>query len=119
MMFSISFVVIFCALNFAINNAYVTLSRTTGHHAFTRTLHTTTDSNVDTSKDVVFDFESWKMGYKTCKKEAVEALQGTPPPDLDGTYYRNGMGKFESGRVKILHPFDADGMIAAITMKVN
>ena len=31
--------------------------------------------------------------------------------------YRNGLGKFEVGKDSIAHPFDADGMITAITIK--
>ena len=61
----------------------------------------------------------FRSGYKTCKKEVVEALEAGIPADLEGTFYRNGFGKFESGRVPILHPFDADGMMAAVTMKVS
>lgn len=106
-------------VNISVNRGYVNILRTTICEAFSRTLHATTDSTVDISTDVAFGFESWKLGYKTCKKEAVEALEGAPPVDLEGTYYRNGLGKFESGRVKILHPFDADGMVAAVTMKVS
>lgn len=75
-----------------------------------------TTEKIDT--DVVFGLESWRSGYKTCKKESVEALEAGIPTDIEGTYYRNGFGKFESGRVPILHPFDADGMMAAVTMKV-
>lgn len=70
-------------------------------------------------KEVIYGLESWKAGYKTCKKETVEAIVGDLPKDLEGTYFRNGFGKFEAARVPILHPFDADGMIAAVTMKVS
>ena len=73
---------------------------------------------VKTEKEVPYDIESWRGGYKTCKKEIVEALEGNFPVDLEGTYFRNGFGKFESGKVPILHPFDADGMVAAVTLKV-
>ena len=37
------------------------------------------------------------------------------PADLIGTYYRNGPGQFEVGGEKVLHPFDADGMVSAAT----
>lgn len=75
-------------------------------------------SDIQTEADVPFGIDSWRDGYKTCKKEIVEALEAGIPADLEGTYFRNGFGKFESGRVPILHPFDADGMMAAVTMKV-
>ena len=83
-------------------------------------LRSTTDERivVATEKEVPYDIESWRGGYKTCKKEIVEALEENFPDDLEGTYFRNGFGKFESGKVPILHPFDADGMVAAVTMKV-
>ena len=83
-------------------------------------LRSTTDDRivVKTEKEVPYDIESWRGGYKTCKKEIVEALEGNFPVDLEGTYFRNGFGKFESGKVPILHPFDADGMVAAVTLKV-
>ena len=99
-------------------DGYVNVITTRGSHAFSRALRTTTDDAVEVEKDTAFGIESWRGGYKTSKKEAAEALEGVIPADLEGTYYRNGFGKFESGRVKILHPFDADGMIAAVTMKV-
>ena len=75
-------------------------------------------SEIQAEIDAPWDIDSWRGGYKTCKKEVVEALEAGIPADLEGTYYRNGFGKFESGRVPILHPFDADGMMAAVTMKV-
>lgn len=88
------------------------------HALISKPLKATTD-DVEIKLDVVFDIESWRNGYKTCKKETVEALESGIPTDLEGTYYRNGLGKFESARVPILHPFDADGMMAAVTMKVT
>ena len=75
-------------------------------------------SDIQADVDVQFGIDSWRDGYKTCKKEVVEALEAGIPADLVGTYYRNGFGKFEAGRVPILHPFDADGMMVAVTMKV-
>ena len=76
-------------------------------------------SDVQAEVDAPWDIDSWRGGYKTCKKEVVEALEAGIPADLEGTFYRNGFGKFEAGRVPILHPFDADGMMAAVTMKVS
>jgi hypothetical protein len=80
-------------------------------------------TDAETKEDLQYDIDSWRMGYATCKKESAEALTGEIPHDLEGTYFRNGMGKFEVGNykkvIKILHPFDADGMISAITMKVS
>ncbi len=43
---------------------------------------------------------------------------GSIPLDIEGTYFRNGHAKFEVGKVdKVMHPFDADGMISAVTIK--
>jgi carotenoid cleavage dioxygenase-like enzyme len=45
-------------------------------------------------------------------------LGGSIPLDIEGTYFRNGHAKFEVGKVdKVMHPFDADGMISAVTIK--
>ncbi|KAJ1432636.1 carotenoid oxygenase, partial [Ochromonadaceae sp. CCMP2298] len=44
-----------------------------------------------------------------------ENIGSNLPKDLKGTYYRNGHAKFESGKEPVLHPFDADGMVTAVT----
>ena len=64
-----------------------------------------------------YDLEAWKKGFSTCAKEICEKLPGTVPKDIKGTYYRNGYGKFEVGKDKVVHPFDADGMMCAITIE--
>ena len=39
------------------------------------------------------------------------------PIDIKGTYFRNGHAKFEVGNDLVMHPFDADGMLSAVTME--
>ena len=76
------------------------------------------DAEVEVSDDP-YDIESWRGSYKACSNEIVGVLDGNFHRDLEGTYFRNIFGKFESGKVPILHPFDADGMAVAVTMKVR
>ena len=84
---------------------------------------TTAAADVSTTTETAFGLESWQKGFTTSQKENVEALAGTLPLDLEGTYFRNGFGKFEVGKtsrspgIPIVHPFDADGMVAAVTIK--
>ena len=75
-------------------------------------------SSVSTkTNDLTYDLASWKNGFTTCEKEICEVLDGSVPVDLEGTYFRNGYGKFEIGKEPVLHPFDADGMMCAITIE--
>lgn len=68
-----------------------------------------------------FDRDAWLNGWTTCEQETAAKLKsptkGSIPTDIDGTYFRNGHAKFDVGKEKILHPFDADGMVSAITFK--
>jgi hypothetical protein len=119
MMFSSTFLVASLLLaHLRLHEAFHNPVRSVRHINLRKPLKTTTD-DVEIKLDVVYDIESWRNGYKTCKKETVEALESGIPADLEGTYFRNGFGKFESARVPILHPFDADGMMVAVTMKVT
>ena len=45
-----------------------------------------------------YGLKSWQNGYATVQKETVEALAGTLPKDIEGTFFRNGFGKFEIGK---------------------
>ncbi len=42
----------------------------------------------------------------------LELIEGNLPPDLIGTLFRNGNGRFEHQGIKYEHLFDGDGMIA-------
>ena len=49
----------------------------------------------------------------------METVSGEVPPDLEGTYFRNGPGKFDfsgSGE-RAKHPFDGDGFLVSIALK--
>ena len=59
--------------------------------------------------------DSWYRGYDSCRNEMCVKLNETVPLEMEGTFYRNGPGSYDAGKDKILHPFDADGMITAIT----
>jgi len=68
--------------------------------------------------DEAWDVEAWRKGYSNCEKEDIYSLDAsTLPADLEGTFFRNGGAKYVVGEEKVLHPFDGDGMIAAITVK--
>jgi all-trans-8'-apo-beta-carotenal 15,15'-oxygenase len=41
-------------------------------------------------------------------------VEGTIPPELHGTYYRNGPGRFESFDRRYGHWFDGDGAVSAV-----
>jgi all-trans-8'-apo-beta-carotenal 15,15'-oxygenase len=61
--------------------------------------------------------EDWLQGYQSQNRETAGALteiEGSLPPELCGTFFRNGPGKLEIGGETIHHPFDGDGMITAI-----
>ena len=117
-------------ITFSLLGATLPISDALRHVSITKKFHTistkicavTTDTAVASDvkvSDDLYDIESWRRGYKTCSDEIVSALDGNFPNDLEGTYFRNIFGKFESGKVPILHPFDADGMAVAVTMKVS
>lgn len=64
------------------------------------------------------DLDAWRRGYSTCPKEIPPTkLRVELPKDFpSGTYYRNGGARYEADDgTKVLHPFDADGMIVAMT----
>ena len=70
------------------------------------------------------DFSAWKNAFRNCPRELEPTIIVLPevlPPDFPtGTIYRNGHARFcaEDG-TPCLHPFDADGMIVAITFDAS
>jgi all-trans-8'-apo-beta-carotenal 15,15'-oxygenase len=73
-------------------------------------------SSTSVATITTFDREAWAKGYISCEKETVEELISNDiPKDLQGTFFRNGHAKFEFGKELVMHPFDGDGMISAIT----
>jgi all-trans-8'-apo-beta-carotenal 15,15'-oxygenase len=73
--------------------------------------------NSPKSNELSFDQEAWRRGYSTCTDEVCAVLPGVFPSDIKGTYYKNGMARFEFGKDLVLHPFDGDGMVFAITIE--
>ncbi len=71
------------------------------------------------AQPIGFDREDWASAYCNVEKELANiqiiAKQGTVPNELSGTFYRNGPGILERGGHWVHHPFDGDGMIAAIS----
>lgn len=64
------------------------------------------------------DFEAYIGSYSSCTEETAPTIISCPlPTDFPaGTYYRNGGCRFEADdRTRVIHPFDADGMICAAT----
>ena len=87
------------------------------------------------------DMLAFASGYRTAKElpcSIVEAVEGTIPDDLVGTYYKSGPAMFSAGSLlppktsivqpkqppvpdgqdpnrMVLHPFDGDGAILGIT----
>jgi all-trans-8'-apo-beta-carotenal 15,15'-oxygenase len=62
-----------------------------------------------------WDRRAWEQGWETVTSEDCYELQGTFPADLHGTFYQNGPAKFVVGRDRVVHPFDGDGMVRAVT----
>ncbi|GKY91431.1 hypothetical protein MPSEU_000115400 [Mayamaea pseudoterrestris] len=79
-------------------------------------------SNVARSSDKIvhreyYDIQAWRDGWRTVDTEECYDLTGTFPSDLTGTFVQNGPAKFKVGNDLVLHPFDADGMLRAVTFK--
>ena len=66
-----------------------------------------------------FDMDDWRSGYRSQPNEyayEIEDIDGTIPPELEGTLFRNGPGLLDVGGHPVHHPFDGDGMITAISI---
>lgn len=64
-----------------------------------------------------YDPKDWQRGNNSQKQEFdywIEDVEGTIPPELTGTLFRNGPGILDIGGQRLQHPFDGDGMISAI-----
>ena len=58
----------------------------------------------------------WLLGFKGTQNDFPESrlkVEGTLPPALKGTFYRNGPAKHEVGDMRYHHWFDGDGMMHA------
>ena len=60
----------------------------------------------------------WSSAFVNVEEEltdvALSPVKGTVPSELAGTFYRNGPGRLERNGHRVHHPFDGDGMIAAM-----
>lgn len=70
------------------------------------------------------DFAAWKNAFRNCPRELeptiIELPKGLPPDFPTGTVYRNGHARFcADDDTPCLHPFDADGMIVAMTFDAS
>lgn len=96
-----------------------TASRRAVHLQVSKPLDNVTPSKTsDNLTHTGADLDAWRRGYATCPKEIPPTkLRVELPKDFpSGTYYRNGGGRYEADdSTKVLHPFDADGMIVAMT----
>ncbi len=59
---------------------------------------------------------AWTKAYQTPKPEVlghyeIDDIEGTIPPCLSGTVWRNGPGKFERGGTRYEHVLDGDGLV--------
>ncbi|MFM8966888.1 MAG: carotenoid oxygenase family protein, partial [Vulcanococcus sp.] len=65
-----------------------------------------------------YDRADWASAFRNVGVELqavpVAPARGAIPPELEGTLYRNGPGRFERGGHWVHHPFDGDGMITAL-----
>lgn len=63
-----------------------------------------------------YDREAWIQGYNSAQEETCCSLYSEAlPKGLRGSYFRNGPAKFKVGDDQIMHPFDGDGMVCAVT----
>lgn len=65
-----------------------------------------------------YQIEDWKQGNKAFKEELdyeIEDIEGTIPPELTGTLFRNVPAMLDVNGESLHHPFDADGNICAIS----
>ena len=62
--------------------------------------------------------EDWSSAFVNVDEELTDValipVRGTIPSELKGTLYRNGPGRLERNGHRVHHPFDGDGMIAAM-----
>lgn len=59
----------------------------------------------------------WRGGFQSLWDEYdywIDEVEGTIPPDLHGTLWRNGPGALDRGGQPVGHPFDGDGMVCRI-----
>jgi all-trans-8'-apo-beta-carotenal 15,15'-oxygenase len=66
-----------------------------------------------------YNLDEWKGGYRSQTQEFdywIEDIEGSIPPELTGTLFRNGPGLLDRNGESVRHPFDGDGMICRLTV---
>ncbi|PRW59430.1 Apocarotenoid-15,15 -oxygenase [Chlorella sorokiniana] len=77
----------------------------------------------NTAVDVKYKpfLDAWDRGFIEAEEEPegyfMEVVQGQVPPELTGTLFRNGPGRFSVGGQPFQHPYDGDGFILSIAFK--
>ena len=65
-----------------------------------------------------YNRSDWASAFVNVEEEltdvVISPVSGTVPAALNGTFYRNGPGRMERDGHRVHHPFDGDGMIAAM-----
>ncbi|MBE9078827.1 carotenoid oxygenase family protein [Romeria aff. gracilis LEGE 07310] len=64
-----------------------------------------------------YAMDDWRSGYRSQPQEFaywIDEVEGTIPPALSGTIFRNGPGLLDIGGYPVRHPFDGDGLISSI-----
>jgi all-trans-8'-apo-beta-carotenal 15,15'-oxygenase len=61
----------------------------------------------------------WRCGFENLAHEHAFVplrVEGTLPPELRGTFYRNGPGRFDVAGERYRHWFDGDGAVTAVRL---
>ena len=69
-----------------------------------------------------FPAHVWRRGFENLAREhAFEPLriEGTLPPELRGTFYRNGPGQFDVAGERYQHWFDGDGCVVGVRLEAG
>jgi all-trans-8'-apo-beta-carotenal 15,15'-oxygenase len=65
--------------------------------------------------------DEWDKGFMDAEEQPVgywaDVVYGEIPEDLEGTFFRNGPGRFSIGTTPIDHPYDGDGLVASLAFK--
>jgi all-trans-8'-apo-beta-carotenal 15,15'-oxygenase len=68
--------------------------------------------------DTLYDKQAWIQGFENVEHESCYELKNDFPNDILGTFFQNGHTKFYINKEEDIfhvHPFDADGMMTAVT----
>ncbi|KAG7341666.1 carotenoid oxygenase [Nitzschia inconspicua] len=79
-----------------------------------------TDISAIDEGEILYDKQAWIQGFDNVEHESCYELKHDFPKDLQGTFFQNGHTKFYINKDKDIfhvHPFDADGMITAVTFQ--